>query len=131
MTGHSRYRPSDAEQDEFGRRLYALMLEAVLRVRDEGEPLLAVALAEQLEQGRYRLMTRLDIGEDGLPDVESLWFAVEVDWYGVAWVELLEARWTVFGVSEESAREEARWTALQNGFGVPADLSGLDESSPS
>ena len=125
MTGHSRYRPSDAEQDEFGRRLYALMLEAVLRVRDEGEPLLAVALAEQLEQGRYRLMTRLDIGEDGLPDVESLWFAVEVDWYG-AWVELVEARWPVFGISEESAREEARWTALQNGFGVPVDLSGLD-----
>jgi hypothetical protein len=126
MTAH--YRPSDAEADNFERRLRALLLEAVLRVRDQGEPLLALALAEQLEQGRYRLMTRLDIGEDGQPDIGSLWFVVEVEWFG-AWVELVEARWPVFGISEESAREEARWTALQNGLGLPDDLSELDSPS--
>ena len=123
-----RYRPTNDEQEEFGRRLHDLIVWALLQLKEQFGEDAAVAVADLMEQGRYRLMTRLDIGEDGLPDVESLWFAVEVEWFG-AWIELVEARWSVFGISEESAREEARWTALQNGIGVPADLSGLDSPS--
>jgi hypothetical protein len=42
---------------------------------------------------------------------------------------LVAAHRRALGVSEESARDEARWTALQHGYGVPDDLSGLDSPS--
>jgi hypothetical protein len=54
---------------------------------------------------------------------------VEVEWCGGEWVELVAAHRRALGVSEESARDEARWTALQHGYGVPDDLSGLDSPS--
>ena len=73
-------------------------------------------------------MTRVDVDQDGEPDVSTLWFRVKVEVENKR-VELCAARWPVLGVSEESARDEAKWTALQNGFNLPDDLSGLDSPS--
>ena len=73
---------------------------------EQARPAVAVALADEIDAGRRRLMTRVEIsGEDGQPDIETL-----------------------RSVSPEGAREEARMTALQHGFGIPDDLSELDSS---
>ena len=122
-----RRRAADDEQDEFRRRLQALIVWALQQLRDQAGEDIALAIADQLDRQRWRLMTRVNVDQDGEPDVESLWFHVDVQ-VGNGWLELCSARWTVFGVSEESAREEARWTAMQHGFGVPDDPSALTDS---
>jgi hypothetical protein len=60
---------------------------------------------------------------DGEPLPETLWYRVEVE-ISTGWVELVKARASTLGVSEESARDEAKWTALQNGLGI----SGINGS---
>ncbi len=122
-----RYRPPADEQDEFWRRLREVMNWALQEVLADGGPAIATAVAEQLDSGRWRVMTRDHVDSTGQPDVETLFFRVEVEWYGGTWVELCEARWTALGVSPESAAEEARAATWQNGLGIPDDLSGLTE----
>ena len=74
-------------------------------------------------------MTSVNVDGDGEPDAETLWYRVEVEVEN-GWVELCEARWSALGVSPEGAAEEARWTAMQHGFGVPDDLSGSQIRPP-
>ena len=88
----------------------------------------ALATADLLDRGKWRLMTDVNVDRDGEPLPDSLWYRVEVE-VSTGWVELVEARASPLGVSEESARDEAKWTALQNGLGVPDDLSGLGSPS--
>ena len=127
MSDLRRYRPPSDEEDEFSSRLREIMDWAVQQIAAE-HPTIGLVVAEQLDRGNWRLMTRVDLDPDDQPDVDTLWFRVEVEWYGGEWVELVAAHWRALGVSEESARDEARWTALQNGIGLPDDLSGLDDS---
>jgi hypothetical protein len=73
-------------------------------------------------------MTDVSVGPDGEPLPGTLWYRVEVE-ISTGWTELVKAHWSALGVREESARDEVKWTALQNGLGVPDDLSGLDSPS--
>lgn len=89
----------------------------------------AVAVAEQLDRRQFRLRTRIDLDANGVPDLDTLWYLVEVFFAG-GWRELVEAKWSAFGISEAGAREEAQMTMLQNGYGtvdVPDDLSSLTD----
>ena len=123
-----RYRPADAEADEFRRRLCEVILWALEKVVEQARPAVAVALADEIDAGRRRLMTRVEIsGDDGQPDIETLRYRVEVEALN-GWIELVEAGWRIRGVSPEGAREAARMTALQHGFGIPDDPSELDSS---
>ena len=126
MTNLRRYRPPSDEEDEFWRRLREVMVGALQEIGAE-QPAIGLVVAEQLDRGNWRLMTRADLDADDQPDLATLWYRVDVEWCG-EWVELVAAHWRALGVSEESARDEARWTALQNGIGLPDDLSGLDDS---
>jgi len=128
MTDHRHYRPPSDEEDEFFRRLRDLMGSAVVAICDHA-PELAVVIACRLDAGKWRLRTSTDLKDDGDLDPETLWFHVEVELDNDGWLPLCGARWSELGVSEESAREETRWTALQNGIGVPDDLSDLDSPS--
>jgi hypothetical protein len=125
VTGPQRYEPPSDEQAEFGRRLHELMGQAVLSVCDQAGVELGVAIAQRLDAGEYRVTTSLELGADGQPDPLSLRFHVLVE-ADNGLLELCSARWSALGVPEDGAREEARWTSLQNGIGVPADLSELD-----
>ena len=56
-----RYRPADAEADEFRRRLCEVILWALEKVVEQARPAVAVALADEIDAGRRRLMTRVEI----------------------------------------------------------------------
>ena len=123
-----RYEPTEAEQEEFRRRLDGVIYWALRQVHDEEGEDVALALARRMDRGQWRLMTQVDVDSDGQPDVDTLWFRVDLQ-FGERWVELVAARWTALGVPPEGAREEARMTALQHGYGIPDDLSELDSPS--
>ena len=122
-----RYRPSDAEQEEFGRRLDDVICWALRRVHEEEGEDVALALAQRMDRRQWRLMTRVDVDGNGEPDLDTLWFRVELQ-FGDRWVELVAARWSALGVPPEGAREEARMTALQHGFGIPDTPAELFDS---
>jgi hypothetical protein len=67
-------------------------------------------------------MLCVHVDRDGELDIDTLWYRVEVEGAN-GWVELVEARWPTLGVSEESACEEANWTVMQDGIGIPVDAS--------
>jgi len=98
----------------------------VLSVADQAGPELAVAIAQRLDAGEWQLRTTVDLGDDRQPDPLTLRFHVLVE-ADNGLLELCSAKWTALGVPEASAREEARWTAPQNGFGVPDDGSELTD----
>ena len=120
--------PADDEGEEFARRLREVINWALQELGEQAGHPVALATADLLDRGKWRLMTNVDVGPDGEPLPDTLWYRVEVP-ISTGWVELVEAHWSALGVSEESAADEAKWTALQNGIGVPADLSGLDPPS--
>jgi len=127
MSDLRRYRPPSDEEDEFSSRLREIMDWAVQQIAAE-HPTIGLVVAEQLDRGNWRLMTRVDLDPDDQPDVDTLWFRVEVEWYGGEWVELVAAHWRALGASRESATDEARWTLMQHGYGLPDDASGLEDS---
>jgi len=86
----------------------------------------ARTVAEQLDRQQFRLMTNVDVGSDGEPVADSLFYRVEVAFAG-DWVPLVEAHWSALGVSEAGAADEARWAGLQHGLGVPDDASELTD----
>jgi hypothetical protein len=121
------YRPSDDEQRQFAAKLDDLIMWGLAKLKEQAGPEAAVAVAEQFDRRQYRLRTRVDLDANDEPDLDTLWYLIEVFFAG-GWHELVEAKWTAFGISEEGAREEAAMTALQNGYGtvdVPDDLSSL------
>jgi len=117
----------EAADAEFGSRLREIMGAAVQSVADQAGPELAIAIAQRLDAGEWQLRTTVNL-DGGQPDASTLRFHVLVE-ADNGLLELCSAKWPALGVPEESAREEARWTALQNRFGVPDDLSGLDSPS--
>jgi len=127
VTDLRRYRPADDEGEEFARRLREVIHWALRELGEQAGHHVALATADLLDRGKWRLMTNVSVGRDGDPLPDSLWYRVEIE-VSNGWVELVEARWSALGVSEQSARDEAKWTALQNGLGVPDDLSGIDGS---
>jgi hypothetical protein len=126
MTG---YRPSDDEHRQFTARLNDLIMWGLAKLKEQEGVETAVAVAEQFDRRQFRLRTRLDLDANGEPDLDTLWYRIEVFFAG-GWYELVEAKWTAFGISEAGAREEAWVTAFQNGYGsvdVPDDLSSLTD----
>lgn len=127
MSDLHRNHPTDDEGKEFARRLREIMGAAVLSVADQAGVELAVAIAQRLDAGEWQLRTTVGLDGDRQPDLSMLRFHILVE-ADNGLVELCSAKWTALGAPEESAREEAR-AALQNGYGVPDDLSGLDSPS--
>ncbi|HLM22217.1 MAG TPA: hypothetical protein VK390_11925 [Propionibacteriaceae bacterium] len=127
MSDHRRYQPPNDEVDEFCRRLRELMGSAVVAICAHA-PELAVVIACRLDAGKWRLRTSTDLDDDGEPDPETLWFHVAVELDNDGWLPLCGAHWSTLGVSEESAREETRWTALQSGYGIPNDIAEITDS---
>jgi len=118
VTSEHRYRPADDEGKEFARRLREVIHWALRELGEQAGHQVALGVADLLDRGKWRLMTDVSVGRDGEPLPDSLWYRVEVE-VSTGWVELVEARTSALGVSEESARDEARWTAMQNGIGIP------------
>jgi hypothetical protein len=127
MTG---YRPSGDEKRQFAARLDELIMWGLANLKEQEGVQTAVAVAEQLDRRQFRLRTRVDLDSNGEPNLDTLWYRVEVLFMG-GWRELVEAQWTAFGISETGAREEAAMTAFQNGYGsvdVPDDISSITDS---
>src|SRR5215217_6442250 len=85
MSDHRRYRPTSDEEDEFWRRLREVMVGALQEIGAE-QPAIGLVVAEQLDRGNWRLMTRADLDADDQPDLATLWYRVDVRWCG-EWVE--------------------------------------------
>jgi hypothetical protein len=85
-------------------------------------------MAAEFDAGAWQLMTEVDLDADQKPIPGSLAFRVDI-WVPSMdeFVEFLAVKASALGVSPEQEAEEARWTALQNGHGVPDDLAGLDD----
>jgi hypothetical protein len=122
------------ENIEFWTRLHEVIMWA-LRQLDEEDHEAAVMVAGKLDSGRRRLMTRVDLEADRTGSgllltpgsvVAGLRYVVQVEWCG-GWQELCDVTWLGLGVSEANAREELRMTLLQNGVGIPDDVSALVE----
>ena len=119
-----RYRPDRDEEREFWRKLDEVIVWSLHKLREQEGQQIAEAVAERLDRRQFRLMTSVDIDRNGEPDIDSLSYRVEVA-ISDGWLKLVEARWPALGVSEEGAREEARMTLMQHGYGIPDDLSKL------
>jgi hypothetical protein len=122
--------PSPEEQRQFWTKLDEVIVWALLKLKDQEGEEVAHAVAEQLDRREFRLRTRCDLDAQDEPQVDSLWYRVEVP-VADGWLPLVEARWLALGVSEEGAREEIRMTMLQNGIGIPDDASSITGPPPS
>jgi hypothetical protein len=118
--------PSPEEHNEFWRKLHDVITWALHELKDQEGEEVARAVAEQLDRREFRIRTRCDLDAHDEPQVDSLWYRVEVR-IADDWLELVEARWPALGVSEEHAREEIRMTMLQNGIGIPDDASSITD----
>ena len=79
LTDQDRYRPRDAEEEEFRRRLHDLIIWALRQLRDQAGEEIALAMAGLLDRDKWRLMTSVNVDGDGEPDAETLWYRVEVE----------------------------------------------------
>jgi hypothetical protein len=85
-------------------------------------------MAQQFEDGQWRLMTELDFDADKQPIPGSLKFRVDIHVPSIdEWEEFAAIKPWVLGVSPAVEAEEARMTALQHGIGIPDDLSELGD----
>ena len=120
--------PTAAEMDEFWLRIQAI-IDWGLRcgVAEYGADK-ALVMAQLFDDGKWRLMTEIDLDADKKPIPGSLTYRIDVQSpiHG-EWGEFATVKASALGVTPEQEAEEARWTALQNGHGVPDDLSGLDD----
>jgi hypothetical protein len=121
--------PSAAEAEEFGLRLRLIIEGGLKRAAALYGTETALAMAQQFDDGQWRLMTEVDLADDGQPIPGSLKFRVDIHIPFIdEWEEFLAAKASVLGVSPEAEAAEARWTALQNGHGIPDDLSGISDT---
>ena len=120
--------PTAAEMEEFWLRLHLIIDGGLRRVAALEGAETALAMAEQFDSNAWRLMTEIDLDADQKPVPGSLAFRVDI-WVPSMdeFVEFLAVKASVLGVSPEQEAQEARWTALQNGHGVPDDLSELTD----
>ena len=85
-------------------------------------------MAQQFEDGQWRLMTEIDVDADKKPVPGSLKFRVDILIPFIdEWEEFAAIKPSALGVPPGLAEEEARMTALQHGIGIPDDLSELDD----
>jgi hypothetical protein len=120
--------PTAAETEEFQLRLRLIIERGLKRIAALYGTETALAMAQQFEDGQYRLMTELDMDADKQPMPGSLKFRVDIWVPGIdEWEEFAAIKPSALGVPAHLAEEEARMTALQHGIGIPDDLSGLDD----
>jgi hypothetical protein len=122
-------KPTDAEMEDFWLRLNLIIERGLRRVAALEGTEVALAMAEQFDGGGWRLMTEVDMDADKQPIPGSLKYRVDI--YVPSLDEFLEfvavkASW--LGVTPEGEAQEARMNQLQNGHGIPDDLSGLDDT---
>jgi hypothetical protein len=122
-------KPTDAEMEEFWIRI-RLIIDHCLRsgVAEYGAEM-ALAMAQLFDDGKWRLMTEIDLDADQKPVPGSLVYRIDVQSPVTdEWAEFATVKASALGVSPEQEAEEARWTALQNGHGVPDDARDLTDS---
>ena len=122
--------PDADEEREFQRKLHEVIVWALHKLKEQEGQEIARAVAERLDRREFRLRTRCDLDAHDEPQVDSLWYIVEVP-VADDWLPLVEARAPALGVTDEGAREEIRMTMLQNGIGIPNDPSSITGPPPS
>jgi len=115
MTG-----PRDDQQE----LLREFMLAALYDQKDAD---LALRIAAHLDAGRFDVMARYDLDDDGQPDLSSLTYVVELQ-LSDGHAPLCAVHYTRLGVTDDEAEMELVATLAQHGIGIPDDLSELDES---
>ena len=75
----ARYRPADDEGEEFARRLHEVIVWALRQLGEQAGHQVALGVADLLDRGKWRLMTDINVGPDGQPLPETLWYRVEVE----------------------------------------------------
>jgi hypothetical protein len=124
--------PTDAEMEEFGLRLRLIIDRGLLRIAALYGTEVALALARQFADGQWRLQTYVDVDADQNPIPGSLRYRIDIhipfpDELVDEWEEFARIEPSALGVPPQLAAEEAAWTLRQHGFGIPDDLSGLDD----
>jgi hypothetical protein len=123
--------PTAAEMEEFWLRLRLIIERGLERIAALHGAETALAMRWQFATGQWRLRTEIDVA-DKQPVPGSLRFLVDIhipfpDEVVDEWEEFAEIKPPALGVPTHLAEEEARWTALQNGIGLPDNLSELDD----
>jgi hypothetical protein len=122
--------PTESEMTEFWLRICRVIDWGLRSGAAEYGAEKALVMAQLFDDGRWRLMTELDLDADQKPIPGSLDFRIDVQSPVTGeWAEFALIKASALGVSPEQEAAEARWTALQNGHGVPDDLAGLDGDS--
>jgi hypothetical protein len=124
--------PTDAEMEEFWLRLRLIIELGLERIAALHGAETALAMRWQFATGQWRLRTDIGVDADKQPVSGSLRFLVDIhipfpDEVVDEWEEFAAIRPSALGVPPHLAEEEARWTALQHGIGLPDNLSGLDD----
>ncbi len=105
---------------------YVLLHQAIydaLMAQEDRE--VALAAAQRLDDGRFRIMTSFNGMADGAVDPASLYYCVEIEDADGEFVPLCRVHWTRLGLTARQVIDEYRVTMLQNGVGIPDDVSSL------
>jgi hypothetical protein len=109
-------KPTAAEMEEFWLRIRLIIDRGLHRAGALYGTETALAMAQQFDDGQWRLMTEIDLDDDKQPIPGSLKFRIDLFVPSVdEFVEFAAAKASVLGVSPELEAAEARWTALQHG----------------
>jgi hypothetical protein len=120
--------PTAAEMEEFWLKVRLIIEWGLRRGAAEHGAEKALVMAQLFDDGQWRLMTEIDLDADQKPIPGSLVYRIDVQSPVThEWAEFAAVKASALGVSPELEAEEARWTALQHGHGVPSDLSELDD----
>lgn len=120
--------PTLEETEHFWLRIHAVIDWCLRQGSVEHGVEEALRMAELFEDGRWRVMTEIVLDGDQKPVPGSLSYRVDVQSpIHSEWVEFANIKASALGVTPLQAAQEAKWTALQNGHGIPDDLSGLDD----
>ncbi len=105
---------------------YVLLHQAISDALNAQEDLeVALAAAHRLDDGRFRVMTSFNVKGDGTIDPASLYYCVEIEDVDGEFIPLCRVHWTRLGLTAQQVIEECRMTMLQNGVGLPDDVSSL------
>jgi hypothetical protein len=120
--------PTEAETEEFQLRLRLIIERGLKRAAALYGTETALAMAQQIEDGQWRLMTEIDMDADKQPIPGSLKFRVDIHVPSIDdWEEWLAVKASYLGVTPELEAAEAAWTLRQHGIGIPDNLSELDD----
>jgi len=126
MTDGRPHRPTNDEREEFDRRLDALIVWALGQLKkDHGEEA-ARAVAEQLDRQQFRLMTNVETSAQ-MANRSPIRCPTASRWPSPATGAAGRGPLVRAGGFRGRRADEAGWTGLQHGLGVPDDASELTD----